>query len=256
MAEPRLAGKVAIVTGAGQGFGEGITKKFIQEGSKVLLVDINAESGERVATAQPQGTAIFVHGDVSVETDWQKAVDRALAEFGKIDIIVNNAGVVNKAMSSIELAEQELDRLLRINVKSLYHSAKVAVPVLKKQGSGGVFVNISSISAPRPRPNLVWYAASKGAASAATKGLAAEFAKDNIRFNAICPVVAETAMLPLVLGGKPDTPENRNVFLASIPLGRFATPADVANAAAFLASEEASFITGVELPIDGGRSLN
>ncbi|KAL1963346.1 hypothetical protein VTN77DRAFT_8467 [Rasamsonia byssochlamydoides] len=251
----RLAEKVAIVTGAGQGFGEGITKKFIEEGAKVVLVDINTANAERVAAAQPPGTAVFVTGDVSVEADWRKAIDTALAQFGQVDVVVNNAGVVNIAMPSIEVVEQEFDRLIRINTKSLYHSAKVIVPVFRQQGRGGVFVNISSISAPRPRPNLVWYAASKGAVSAATKGLAAELAKDNIRCNAICPVVGETAMIPLVLG-KQDTPENRQTYLSGIPLGRFATPADVANAAAFLASDEASFITGIELPVDGGRSLN
>ncbi|KAI1081667.1 oxidoreductase [Whalleya microplaca] len=272
----KLEGKIAIVTGAGLGFGEGITQKFTAEGAKVVLVDINVQNGgielifspffqygllgyiygniKRVAAAQPEETAVFISADVSIEAEWLKVVDAALSSFGRIDIVVNNAGVVNKATPSIELPEQELDRLLRINTKSLYHSAKAVVPIFREQGNGGVFVNISSISAPRPRPNHVWYAASKAAASAATKGLAAELAGDNIRCNAICPVVGETSMIPLVLG-KPDTPEQRKGLLSGIPLGRFATPADVANAAAFLASDEASFITGIELPVDGGRSL-
>ncbi|KAK4907661.1 hypothetical protein LTR28_000431 [Elasticomyces elasticus] len=175
----------------------------------------------------------------------------AISEWGRLDIVVNNAGVVNKSTPSIEIAEEEYDRIMRINVKSVYHSSRAVVPQFRKQG-GGVFVNISSISAPRPRPKLVWYAGSKGAI---TKGLAAELAPDKIRVNAILPVAADTAMVPLVLG-KEDTPENRLVVTKGIPLGRWATPRDIANAAAFLASDEAEFITGVCLPVDGGRSLN
>ncbi|OBT92149.1 Dehydrogenase reductase SDR member [Pseudogymnoascus verrucosus] len=250
MSSQRLSGKVAIVTGAGFGFGAGITEKFVAEGAKVVLVDINAANGESVAAAQPQGSAVFLQGDVTSEADWCKALDLAISSFGRLDVVVNNAGIVNKA-----IVQEEFDRIFRVNIKGLYQSARVISPFLQKQGQGGVFVNISSISALRPRPNLVWYAASKGAASAATKGLAAELAKDNIRCNAICPVAGETAMVPLFLG-KPDTPENRKQILSGIPLGRFATPADIANAAAFLASDEAAFITGIELPVDGGRSLN
>ncbi|KFZ06572.1 hypothetical protein V501_07278 [Pseudogymnoascus sp. VKM F-4519 (FW-2642)] len=216
MSSQRLSGKVAIVTGAGFGFGAGITEKFVAEGAKVVLVDINAANGESVAAAQPQGSAVFLQGDVTSEADWRKALDLATRSFGRLDVVVNNAGIVNKAIVRISPPQK---------------------------------------CALRPRPNLVWYAASKGAASAATKGLAAELAKDNIRCNAICPVAGETAMIPLFLG-KPDTPENRKQILSGIPLGRFATPADIANAAAFLASDEAAFITGIELPVDGGRSLN
>jgi len=255
MSSRRLSGKVAIVTGAGFGFGAGITEKFTEEGAKVVLVDVNAINGEKIAAAQPEGSAIFVQGDVSSEAVWKKTCDAAISKFGRIDIVVNNAGIVNKAISSLELPEEEFDRLSRVNIKSIYQSARTIAPFLQKQGQGGVFINISSMSALRPRPNLVWYAASKGAVSAATKGLAAELAKDNIRCNAICPVAGETAMIPLVLG-KPDTPENRKQILSGIPLGRFATPRDIANATCFLASDEAEFITGIELPVDGGRSLN
>lgn len=142
---------------------------------------------------------------------------------------------------------------MSINVSPLYNSARIIAPHFQSQHHG-VFVNISSISAPRPRPNLVWYAGSKGAVTAITKGLAAEFAKDGIRCNAICPVAAETGMVLSVLGGK-DTPEGRARVTSGIPLGRFATPADIGNAACFLASDEAGFITGIEMPVDGGRSL-
>ncbi|OBT54684.1 hypothetical protein VE04_07726 [Pseudogymnoascus sp. 24MN13] len=250
MSSQRLSGKVAIITGAGFGFGAGITEKFVAEGAKVVVADLDDAKGESVAAAQPQGSAVFIQGDVTSEADWRKALDLAISSFGRLDVVVNNAGIVNKA-----IVQEEFDRIFRVNIKGLYQSARVISPFLQKQGQGGVFVNISSISALRPRPNLVWYAASKGAASAATKGLAAELAKDNIRCNAICPVAGETAMVPLFLG-KPDTPENRKQILSGIPLGRFATPADIANAAAFLASDEAAFITGIELPVDGGRSLN
>ncbi|GAD92408.1 oxidoreductase, short-chain dehydrogenase/reductase family [Paecilomyces variotii No. 5] len=253
MSTGKLEGKVVIVTGGGFGFGQGIVTKFIREGAKVVLVDINEENGANVAKSQPEGSAIFVQGDVSCEADWVKARDITLSHFGRIDVVVNNAGIVNKATPSLELLEEHVDKLYQVNVKSLYFSAKIIAPVLRKQG-GGCFVNISSISALRPRPKLVWYAASKGAASAATKGLASELAKDNIRCNAVCPVAGDTAMVPLVLG-KPDTPENRKEIVAGIPLGRFATAIDVANAASFLASDEAAFITGIELPVDGGRAL-
>lgn len=154
---------------------------------------------------------------------------------------------------SHEVPESEYDRIMKINVSPLYHSAKVIQPFFAQQ-KHGVFVNISSISAPRPRPNLVWYAGSKGAVSAITKGLAAEFGPAGVRCNAICPVIAETGMVSSVLGGK-DTPEGRAVVTKGIPLGRFATPKDIGNAACFLASDEASFITGIELPVDGGRAL-
>ncbi|OJJ62923.1 hypothetical protein ASPSYDRAFT_129715 [Aspergillus sydowii CBS 593.65] len=251
----KLTNKVAIVTGGATGFGAGIVAKFTQKGALVVLVDLHQENGEKVAAAQRPGSTIFIQGDVSSEQDWERVRSTALDHFHRIDIVVNNAGVVNKAISSLELAEEEFDRLCKINIKSLYFSARVLGPAMQRQGSGGSFVNISSMSALRPRPNLVWYAASKGAVSAATKGLAAELAKDKIRFNAVCPVAGEAAMVPLVLG-KPDTPENRAQILSGIPLGRFATPEDVAHAVCFLASDEAAFITGVELPVDGGRGLN
>ncbi|KAK4989475.1 hypothetical protein LTR66_004254 [Elasticomyces elasticus] len=250
----RLENKIVLVTGGGFGIGAGIVQKFVEEGAKVLVVDINKDNGQKVADAQPKGSAIFCDADVTSEDDWARAVGMAVSEWGRLDIVVNNAGVVNKSTPSIEIAEDEYDRIMRINVKSVYHSSRAVVPQFRKQG-GGVFVNISSISAPRPRPKLVWYAGSKGAVSAITKGLAAELAPDKIRVNAILPVAADTAMVPLVLG-KEDTPENRLVVTKGIPLGRWATPRDIANAAAFLASDEAEFITGVCLPVDGGRSLN
>ncbi|PWY81026.1 3-ketoacyl-reductase [Aspergillus eucalypticola CBS 122712] len=253
MGQGRLQNKTAIVTGGGSGFGEGIVHKFILEGANVIIVDINPLGGLLVQSNEPPGRAIFLQGDVSSESDWKMVREVALEKFGKIDIVVNNAGIVHTVQPSLETSEDMLDRMYKVNVKSIYHSAKTIAPNFQAQG-GGVFVNISSMSSIRPRPKYAWYSATKGGVSAATKSLAAEFAKDNIRLNTVCPVAGETGMMPLILGGQ-DTPENRSNILSSIPLGRFATPEDVANATTFLASDEASFITGVELPVDGGRSL-
>ncbi|KAK3112438.1 hypothetical protein LTR53_011300 [Teratosphaeriaceae sp. CCFEE 6253] len=236
------------------GLGEGIARKFVEEGANVLLFEISEEHGQKVADSLPKEKAIFHQGDVTNLEHWEGGLKACLEKFGGLDIVVNNAGVVHRSGPSPSVPQSEYDRIMAINVSPLYHSAKAIHPHFAQQRHG-VFVNISSISAPRPRPNLVWYAGSKGAVSAITKGLAAEFAADGVRCNAICPVVAETGMVANVLGGT-DSAEGRAMLTKGIPLGRFATPRDIANAAAFLASEEASFITGVELPVDGGRALN
>ena len=249
----RLEGKVAIVTGGGLGLGEGIVRKFVFEGAKVLIFEINKANGQKVADSCDKQSVAAFEGDVTKTEDWEAAVKAAIDKFGKLDIVVNNAGVVHNAQASDTVPFEEYERIMKINVSPLYHSAKAVRPVFKKQGHG-VFVNVSSISAPRPRPNLVWYAGSKGAVSAVTKGLAAEMAKEGIRCNAICPVAASTGMMASVLGGE-DTEEGRAVVMKGIPLGRVAEPRDVANAAAWLASDEADFITGIELPVDGGRAL-
>ncbi|KAK5164312.1 uncharacterized protein LTR77_010007 [Saxophila tyrrhenica] len=249
----RLENKVAIITGGGLGLGEGIARKFVHEGAKVLLFEINAANGSKVASSLGSAHALAFEGDVTKLDHWQSAVQTCIEKLGGLDIVVNNAGVVHNAQASTEVPEAEYERIMKINVSPLYQSAKAVHPHFKKQGHG-VFVNISSISAPRPRPNLVWYAGSKGAVSAVTKGLAAEFAKDGIRCNAICPVAADTGMMASVLGGT-DTEEGRAVVMKGIPLGRVANAVDVGNAACFLASEEAGFITGIELPVDGGRAL-
>ncbi|KAK5679469.1 hypothetical protein LTS10_008287 [Elasticomyces elasticus] len=252
----RLEGKTAVITGAGMGLGEGIARKFVDEGANVVLFEISEEHGQKVADSLPKEKAVFFKGDVTDLSSWQDVLKTSLDKFGSLDIVVNNAGVVHRSGPSHEVPRSEYDRIMSINVSPLYLSAQVIAPHFTKQ-KHGVFVNISSISAPRPRPNLVWYAGSKGAVSAITKGLAAEFAKDNVRCNAICPVVAATGMIENVLsvsGG--DSPEGRALLTKGIPLGRFATPSDIANAACFLASDEASFITGIELPVDGGRALN
>ncbi|KAF2401915.1 oxidoreductase ucpA [Trichodelitschia bisporula] len=254
MSTGRLTNKVTIVTGAGTGFGAGIAAKFASEGARVLVWDIDSASASAVASSLPNALGLAFEGDVTKPADWSRALETCVQKWGSVDVLVNNAGIVYPAMSSLDVEEKVVDRLWDVNVKPLYHSAKVLVPYWKERGGGGIVVNISSISAPRPRPNLVWYAASKGAVTATTRGLAAEMAPFGIRYNCIQPVIAETNMLTVIQGGT-DTPEGRAALSANIPAGRMARPADVANAACYLASEEASFLTGVCLDVDGGRSL-
>lgn len=190
----RLEGKVAIVTGGGAGFGVGIVEKFAAEGAKVVVLDIIEENAQNVAAAQPQNSCVALKGDVSSEADWKTALDTALKTFGKLDVVVNNAGVVYPACSSTETTEMDYDRVMNVNLKSLYWSTKVVIPYFLGRDEGGLFINISSISSCRPRPNLVWYGASKAGVTNATKGLAIEWAKHKIRFNVIHPVAGETNM--------------------------------------------------------------
>ncbi|KAF5506343.1 4-formylbenzenesulfonate dehydrogenase TsaC1/TsaC2 [Colletotrichum siamense] len=250
----RLEGKVAIVTGGGAGFGVGIVNKFTFEGAKVLIFDINEDDAKKTAALQPEGSAVAMRGDVSMEADWKAALSLAVDTFGKLDIIVNNAGVVYNACSSIETTEADYDRVMRVNLKSLYWSSNVVIPHFLAEKKGGIFINISSMASVRPRPTLVWYGASKGGLTNATKGLAIEWAKHNIRFNVIHPVAGETSMVPFFLGGH-DSQEGGDRFINTIPLGRFAQPTDIGNAVAFLASDEASMITGASLDVDGGRGI-
>jgi 3-oxoacyl-[acyl-carrier protein] reductase len=253
----RLAGKVAIVTGAGSGFGEGIARRFAEEGAKVVVNDIAAEGGARVAraieAADGQGSAVFLRADVSDDAAMAGLVAATLERFGRIDIIVNNAGITHVNGPMLEVSEEMFDRVFAVNVKAIYLAARHVVPVLRRQGTGGVILNTASTAGIRARAGLTWYCGSKGAAIMLSKAMAQELAPDRIRVNALCPVAGDTPLLPRFMGG--DTPELRAKFLASIPLGRFATPRDVADAALFLASDEAAFITGVALEIDGGRCI-
>ena len=250
----RLKGKVAIVTGAGSGFGEGIAKRFVEEGCKVVVNDINADGGERVAAEikSTGGEAAFTKGDVSKDADWAAMLKFALDTFGDLDIVVNNAGITHRNQPMLEVSENDFDRVFAVNVKSLFHSTRNIVPHFRNRG-GGVFITIASTAGVRPRPGLVWYSGSKGAAITTSRAMAVELAPDKIRVNVVNPVAGETPLLPQFMGA--DTPEIRAKFVATIPLGRFSQPLDIANACLYLASDEAEFITGACIEVDGGRCV-
>ncbi|MXN66255.1 glucose 1-dehydrogenase [Stappia sp. GBMRC 2046] len=247
----RLAGKVAVVTGAGSGFGEGIAKRFAEEGAKVVVVDLNGVEASRVAS-QIGGAAAAVRADVTVAADVEAMVAAATSGFGRLDILVNNAGYTHRNGSMLDVDEETFGRILDVNAKAIYLAALKAVPIMEAAG-GGVILNTASTAGLRPRPGLTWYNASKGWAITATKSMAVELAPMGIRVNALCPVAGETGMLHLFMGE--DTPEKRAQFRATIPLGRLSTPQDIASAALWLASDEAEFITGVALEVDGGRCI-
>ncbi len=255
MSAGRLKGKVAIVTGAGSGFGEGIAERLASEGCAVIVNDIAREAGERVAASirDHGGRAAFVHGDVSKSADVERLLGATLEQFSGLNIVVNNAGTTHRNQPLLQVSEAEFDRVYAVNVKSIYLTAKHMVPYFRQNG-GGVFINIASTAGVRPRPGLVWYNGSKGAVIITSKGMAAELGPDKIRVNCINPVIGETGLLEHFMGA-PDTPENRKKFLATIPLGRMSKPVDVANACLFLASDEAEFITGACLEVDGGRCV-
>ncbi len=244
----RLKNKVAIVTGGAQGFGQGIAELFAREGAKVVVADINA-GGARRAAKKIGRAAVACAADVSKGADWKRLVARAVKAFGRLDIVVNNAGTTHVNRPMLDVAESEFDRIFNVNVKGIYLSGLHAIPVFRVQG-GGVFLNIASTAGLRPRPGLAVYNASKGAANVMTKSMAVEFAPDKIRVNALCPVAGDTPLLAAFLGKN-----TRADFIKTVPLGRLSTPRDIANAALFLCSDEAEFLTGVLLEVDGGRCV-
>lgn len=252
----RVHNKVIIVTGAGSGIGEGIAKRLAAEGAKVVVNDINTASGERVAAEiiKAGGQASFAAGDVTRSADVKALVDGTVAKLGRLDVIVNNAGWTHRNRSAIEVPEDEFDRCFSVNVKSIYLSTLHAVPVFRKFG-GGSFINIASTAGIRPRPGLTWYNGSKGAAITISKSLAAEFGPDNIRVNCINPVFNPDTGLSAEFAGGPVDDARRAKFLATIPLGRFSTALDVGNAALYLASDEAAFVSGVCIEVDGARCV-
>lgn len=248
----RLTGKVAIVTGAGSGFGRGIAEAFAAEGANVVVADIDAARASEVAT-EIGDTALAATADVSKADDVADLVAETVKAFGGLDIIVNNAGITHRNQSLMTVTEEEFDRIYAVNVKSIYLMTRACVPELEKSG-GGSIINTASTAALRPRPGLTWYNGSKGAVITLTKSMAAELAPMNIRVNAINPVIGETGLLEEFMGSE-DTTENRARFVAGIPLGRMSKPSDIANAALFLADPASHFITGVAIEVDGGRCV-
>jgi len=248
----RLKDKVAIITGAASGFGAETARMYVAEGAKVAIGDINEEGAKAVA-ASLGDAAIALKCDVSNRADIDRLVKATLERFGRIDIVMNNAGYTHRNMPMLEVDEATFDRVFAINVKSIYHMTMAVVPIMRKQ-KGGVILNVGSTAGIRPRPGLSWYNSSKGAVNLLSKTMAVELGPDNIRVNAICPVMGATGMLESFMG-MPDTPENRKKFTGTIPLGRLAEPKDIARAAVYLGSDDADFITGVEFPVDGGRTI-
>ena len=252
----RLRSKIAIVTGAGSGFGEGIAKRFAQEGAGVAVADIQDGAGQRVAgeISTAGGKALFVHADVTRSQDWANLIGATQSAFGRVDVVVNNAGWTHRNKPYLEVTEAEFDKVYAVNVKSIYLSALHAVPVFRKQ-RGGAFVNIASTAGVRPRPGLTVYNSSKGAVILMSRSMAGEFGPDRIRVNCVNPVFSPETGLSADFAGGSVTEEAKQRFLATIPLGRFSTPLDVANACLYLASDEAAFISGVCIEVDGARSV-
>lgn len=252
----RVSNKSIIVTGAGGGIGEGIAKRLASEGGRVVVCDINKTAGLRVADdiAAHGGTATFFAADVTQSADVKALVDEAVRQYGKLDVMVNNAGWTHRNRPALEVGEDEFERCYAVNVKSIYLSTLHAVPVFRLNG-GGAMINIASTAGLRPRPGLTWYNGSKGAVITTSKSLAAEFGPDNIRVNCINPVFNPSTGLASDFAGGELTEDRLAKFRATIPLGRFSTALDVANAALYLASDEAAFISGVCIEVDGARCV-
>jgi 3-oxoacyl-[acyl-carrier protein] reductase len=248
----QLEGKIAIVTGGAQGFGEGIVRLYVAEGARVVLADLDVPRGQALAE-ELGGSAHFVRCDVTKRGDVDALVEACIGTYGAPDIVVNNAGTTHANRPMLEVDEETFDLVYAVNVKSIFHMAHAVVPLMKKRKSG-VILNIGSTAGIRPRPGLTWYNGSKGAVNVISKSMAVELGPDNIRVNSICPVMGATGLLEKFMG-VPDTPENRARFITTIPLGRLSTPADIAGAALYLASDAAAFISGVEFPVDGGRTV-
>lgn len=248
----QLLNKIAIVTGGASGFGEGIVRAYVKEGAKVVIADINLEMASKLAQELGSNTSA-IGCDVSNEEMVRAAVKHCVSQFGVPDIVINNAGTTHRNQPMLNVDEKTFDRMFAVNVKSIYYMAHAVVPLMRQRKSG-VILNVGSTAGIRPRPGLTWYNASKGAVNLLSKSMAVELAPDGIRVNAICPVMGATALLSDFMG-VPDTPENRARFIATIPLGRMCEPRDVANAAVLLATDASEFLTGIEFPVDGGRTI-
>ncbi|KAL1596501.1 hypothetical protein SLS60_009148 [Paraconiothyrium brasiliense] len=242
------AGKVAIVTGGGSGYGAGIAKRFAQEGAKVVIADINEEHSQRIASSQPDSLS-FHKTNVTTESDWESLFKGAKSCYGPVTTLVNNAGTSYKNKPTTEVTLQDFEKRFDVNVKGVYFGSQIFLKRALKNGTSGVMLNIASLGATRPRPGLVWYNASKGAIWNVTKGLAAEYGPHKIRAHVLNDARFEA------FSGMPDTPENRGKSVSNVPLGRLCEATDVANVALFLASDEAQFITGINLEVEGGRAV-
>jgi 3-oxoacyl-[acyl-carrier protein] reductase len=247
----RLEGKTAIITGGASGFGAGIVQKFLDEGARVMIADINGDAASDMAD-QLGVNAVAQVVDVANAASVQAMADEVLGRFGHLDILVNNAGITHLPTPLEDVSEEDFDRVFAVNMKSVYLTARTLVPHMKSRSAGAI-LNVASTAGLSPRPNLNWYNASKGWMITATKTMAVELAPSGVRVNAICPVAGETPLLKSFMGE--DTPEIRAKFLSTIPLGRFSTPEDMANSTCFLCSDEASMITGAALEVDGGRCI-
>ena len=250
-----LTSKIAIVTGGASGFGAATALRLAQAGACVMVADLNAQGAQAIAEqiVAAGGQASSVVADVSDKASFEYMVEQTKKVFGGLDILVNNAGTTHRNKPALQVSEDEFDRVYKVNVKSLFWAAHSVLPGFVAQGSGCI-VNVASTTGVRPGPGLVWYSGSKAAMINLTKGLALEFARSGVRINAVNPMIGETAMLGDFMGME-DTPTNRERFLMRIPLGRFTRPADVASAVTFLASDEAAYLTGVCLDVDGGRNI-
>ena len=250
-----LTSKIAIVTGGASGFGAATALRLAQAGACVMVADLNAQGAQAMAEqiVAAGGQASSVGADVSDKASFEHMVELTQKVFGGLDILVNNAGTTHRNKPALQVSEDEFDRVYKVNVKSLFWAAQAVLPGFVAQGSGCI-VNVASTTGVRPGPGLVWYSGSKAAMINLTKGLALEFARSGVRINAVNPMIGETAMLGDFMGME-DTPANRERFLMRIPLGRFTRPADVASAVTFLASDEAAYLTGVCLDVDGGRNI-
>jgi 3-oxoacyl-[acyl-carrier protein] reductase len=249
----QLSNKVAIVTGAGGGFGAGIAQAYVAEGAQVVVADINGGAARAVAEALGPAASAFTC-DVSRRADIDALVAHTVATFGIPHIVVNNAGTTHRNQPMLGVDEATFDTVFAVNVKSIFHMTHAVLPLLRQRGTGGVILNIGSTAGIRPRPGLSWYNASKGAVNVLSKSMAVELGPEQIRVNAICPVMGVTGLFEQFMGA-PDTPENRARFQSTIPIGRFSQPSDVAAACVFLASDAAAFLTGIEFPVDGGRTI-
>ncbi len=254
----KLSGKVALITGAGSGFGRATALLFAKEGAKVVVADLNLDSAQetvRVITQQG-GDAVAVKADVSVAADCQAMIKTVVDKYGRLDILHNNAGIAQVMTAFVDIEEEEWDRLMNVNLKSVFLCSKAAIPVMKQQG-GGTIINTSSVGAIRVRPGAGAYAIAKAGVTHLTRLLAVELAPFKIRVNSISPVISETPLgmelLPEAM--KRDMEATRKMFVSTIPIGRMAVPEDIANAALFLAMDDSSMITGVDLPVDGGRAI-